>query len=210
MKNINFSFCIILLCLLQNTLQAQKYKFQKLSSDVKKESRKYEKERWNSFPGGLPINQQLNNTYNKQNELDDYGMQKWFFATGVSVGQTLASAEMQANELARNELVKQIQSDIKSFTESNLANNQLSKDEAASITKTVNVVTNTVAQKLGRVVTLLKIYRETANNYEVQVQIGYHISSAKKIIIEEIKKELGDNSNNIKLKIESFLNQSNN
>jgi len=210
MKNINFSFCIILLCLLQNTLQAQKYKFQKLSSDVKKESRKYEKERWNSFPGGLPINQQLNNTYNKQNELDDYGMQKWFFATGVSVGQTLASAEMQANELARNELVKQIQSDIKSFTESNLANNQLSKDEAASITKTVNVVTNTVAQKLGRVVTLLKIYRETANNYVVQVQIGYHISSAKKIIIEEIKKELGDNSNNIKLKIESFLNQSNN
>jgi hypothetical protein len=193
------------LIVFSNESFAQKFKYPKISGDVKTESKKYEKEGWNNFPGSMPIGQQLNNTFNKQNELDEDGMQKWFFATGVSVGQTLAAAEMQANELAKNNLVQQVESDIKSFTETSLANNQLSKDEAASITKTVSVVTNKVAQKLGRVVPLLKIYRETSNNYEVQVQVGYNIATAKKIMLEEVKKELGADAEMIKEKMNDFL-----
>jgi hypothetical protein len=205
MKTIYSYLLVIFLIVGYNQSYAQKFKYSRLSGDVKKESKKYEKEGWNNFPGSMPIGQQLNNTFNKQNELDEEGMQKWFFASGVSVGQTLAAAEMQANELAKNDLVQQVESDIKSFTETNLANNQLSKDEAASITKTVSIVTNKVAQKLGRVVPLLKIYRETANSYEVQVQVGYNISSAKKIMLEEVKKELGGDAEKIKDKMNNFL-----
>jgi hypothetical protein len=205
MKNLTSILLMSFFLILTNYSIALKFKYQKISTDVKKESKKYEKEGWNNFPGSMPIGQQLNNTFNKQNELDEEGMQKWFFATGISVAQTIAAAEMQANELAKIDLVKQVESDIKSFTETNLANNQLSKDEAASITKTVNVVTNKVAQKLGRVIPLLRIYKETPNNYEVQVQVGYNIASAKKIMIEEVKKELGDDADKIKEKMSSFL-----
>jgi hypothetical protein len=205
MKTFSSYVLLISLIVCYNQSFAQKFKYPRLSGDVKKESKKYEKEGWNNFPGSMPIGQQLNNTFNKQNELDEDGMQKWFFASGVSVGQTLAAAEMQANELAKNDLVQQVESDIKSFTETNLANNQLSKDEAASITKTVSVVTNKVAQKLGRVIPLLRIYRETSNNYEVQVQVGYNIASAKKIMLEEVKKELGADAQIIKEKMNNFL-----
>ena len=205
MKNLTAILLICVFLILTNYSIAQKFKYQKISTDVKKESKKYEKEGCNNFPGSMPIGQQLNNTFNKQNELDEEGMQKWFFATGISVAQTIAAAEMQANELAKIDLVQQVESDIKSFAETNLANNQLSKDEAASITKTVNVVTNKVAQKLGRVIPLLRIYKETPNNFEVQVQVGYNIASAKKIMLEEVKKELGNDADKIKEKLGSFL-----
>ena len=205
MKNLTAILLMSVFLMLTNYSIAQKFKYPKISTDVKREAKKYEKEGWNNFPGNMPINQQLNNTFNKQNELDEQGIQKWFFATGFSVGQTLAAAEMQANELAKNDLVQQVQSDISSFTETNLANNQLSKDEAASITKTVNVVTNKVAQKLGRIIPLLRIYRETPNNYEVQVQVGYNIAIAKKIMLEEVKKELGNDAEKIKDKMSGFL-----
>ena len=172
MKNLTAILLICVFLILTNYSIAQKFKYQKISTDVKKESKKYEKEGWNNFPGSMPIGQQLNNTFNKQNKID---------------------------------LVQQVESDIKSFAETNLANNQLSKDEAASITKTVNVVTNKVAQKLGRVIPLLRIYKETPNNFEVQVQVGYNIASAKKIMLEEVKKELGNDADKIKEKLGSFL-----
>lgn len=209
MKALKLSLIFTILFFASESTFGQKYKFQKLSSDTKKEAKKYENEGWNNFPGSLPISQQLNNSYLKQNETDENGIQKWFFATGIAVAQTLAVAEMQATELAKNNLVQQVESDIKSFTETTLANNQISKDEAESITKTINTVTNKMSQKLGRVIPLLKIFRESSNTYEVQLQVGYNIASAQKIMLSEVKKELGDDADNIKSKMDSFLYNSN-
>lgn len=209
MKALNLILLVSLLIFSSESMFGQKYKFQKLSSDIKKEAKKYENEGWNNFPGGLPISQQLNSSYIKQNETDENGVQKWFFATGIAVAQTLAVAEMQATELAKNNLVQQVESDIRSFTETTLANNQISKDEAESITKTINAVTNKMSQKLGRVIPLVKIYRESSNNFEVQLQVGYNIVSAQKIMLNEVKKELGEDSEKIKTKMEAFLYNSN-
>lgn len=209
MKTFNLILILGLLIFTNELTFGQKYKFQKLSSDIKKEAKKYENEGWNNFPGNLPISQQLNSSYIKQNETDENGIQKWFFATGIAVAQTLAVAEMQATELAKNNLVQQVESDIRSFTETTLANNQISKDEAESITKTINAVTNKMSQKLGRVIPLVKIYRESSNNFEVQLQVGYNIASAQKIMLNEVKKELGEDAEKIKSKMDNFLYNSN-
>lgn len=185
---------------------AQKFKFQKITRDVNKEAKRYEKENWRPFAGSMPISQQLNNTFNKENDVDDKGVPRWLFAEGVSKGQTLAATDMQATELAKNNLVGLMASNIREVVETELSNNQISKDEAVSWTKTVSAVTNKVAKKLGQVYVPFKIFKENENNYEVTLRVAYNFANARAIFLEEMRTELGEETKNLKLKNDSFLN----
>ena len=203
MKKIILSIVLITFV---STSFAQKFKFQKITKDVKKESKKYEKENWRPFAGSMPISQQLNNTFNKESDVDDKGIPQWIFAEGVSKGQTIAATDMQATELAKNNLVGLMASNIREVVETELSNNQISKDEAVSWTKTVSAVTNKVSKKLGQVFVPFKIYRENENNYEVMLRVAYNFSSARAIFLEEMRNELGEETKNLKLKNDKFLN----
>ena len=203
MKKIILSIVLITFI---STSFAQKFKFQKITKDVKKESKKYEKENWRPFVGSMPISQQLNNTFNKESDVDDKGIPQWIFAEGVSKGQTIAATDMQATELAKNNLVGLMASNIREVVETELSNNQISKDEAVSWTKTVSAVTNKVSKKLGQVFVPFKIYRENENNYEVMLRVAYNFSSARAIFLEEMRTELGEETKNLKLKNDKFLN----
>jgi hypothetical protein len=198
------SFLIVLSAITNS--YSQKFTFPKLNSDVKKEAKRYQKETWQPFIGGMPISQQLNNSFNKQNEIDDFGIPKWIITNGTSLAQTLAAAEMQANEIAKINLVGLMESNIKAVIETELANNQLTKSDAASITKSVSVATNKLAQKLGRTIQLVKVYRIVGENYEVQVQIAYNFNIAKQLMVNQLKTELGSDVEKLKIKFDSFLN----
>ena len=113
---------------------------------------------------------------------------------------------MQATELAKNNLVGLMASNIREVVETELSNNQISKDEAVSWTKTVSAVTNKVSKKLGQVFVPFKIYRENENNYEVMLRVAYNFSSARAIFLEEMRTELGEETKNLKLKNDKFLN----
>ena len=201
---------LILLVLISSLSFSQKFKFNKITRDVKKEAKKYEKDSWKPFAGAMPINQQLNNTFNKENEVDEKNVPKWVFAEGESIAQTLAAADMQANELAKNSLVSLMSSNIRAVVETELSNNQISKEEAASWTKTISAVTNRVAKKLGQVSVPFKIYRETSTNYEVKLRVGYNFEMARKIFLQEMSDELGEETKKLKLKNDKFLNPESN
>lgn len=203
MKNFILS---IFLFLLTTNVFAQKFKFVKITRDVNKEAKRYEKENWLPFAGSMPISQQLNNTFNKENDVDDKGVPQWIFAEGVSKGQTIAATDMQATELAKNNLVGLMASNIRQVVETELSNNQISKEEAVSWTKTVSAVTNKVAKKLGQVFVPFKIYRENDNTYEVMLRVAYNFSNARAIFLEEMRTELGEETRNLKLKNDKFLN----
>jgi hypothetical protein len=196
----------VFLFILTTSTFAQKFKFQKITRDVNKEAKRYVKENWRPFAGSMPISQQLNNTFNKENDVDDKGVPKWLFAEGVSKGQTIAATDMQATELAKNNLVGLMASNIREVVETELSNNQISKEEAVSWTKTVSAVTNKVAKKLGQVFVPFKIYRENENTYEVMLRVAYNFSSARAIFLEEMRTELGEETKNLKLKNDKFLN----
>jgi hypothetical protein len=196
----------IFLFILTTSTFAQKFKFQKITRDVNKEAKRYVKENWRPFAGSMPISQQLNNTFNKENDVDDKGVPKWLFAEGVSKGKTIAATDMQATELAKNNLVGLMASNIREVVETELSNNQISKEEAVSWTKTVSAVTNKVAKKLGQVFVPFKIYRENENTYEVMLRVAYNFSSARAIFLEEMRTELGEETKNLKLKNDKFLN----
>jgi len=184
-----------------------KFKFINVSKDVKKETRKYESDGWRVFPGNPPISQQLNNAFTKQSEVEQDGFPKWITSSGSSVAQTQAAAQMQATELAKNNLVGLLETQMKSVVEIDLSNNQLSSQEAVTINKTIQVATNKVSKKLGMVQPMLQIYRPVgSNNTEVQILIGYSYEMARKQVLEEMKQELQLETDDVRKRYQKFLN----
>lgn len=166
----------------------------RVSGYVKKEAKKYEKNGWLVFSGALPIEQQLNDSYLKQREKVDKNP-KWIIANGSAIGETLGSCEMQANEIALINLSSALGTEMRKIANTDLINDQLSKEEVVSISKTITVATNKVAKKIEASTTLFKLYKENKKYYEVQVQIAYNYNNAIKLLLEEIKNNLENNKN---------------
>lgn len=199
---------VALICASANFSIAQsgkKFKFHKVSKDVKKEAHKYEKDDWKVEPGNMPIKHQLENAFTKQSETDDAGFPKYIIANGSSIAGTQAAAEMQATELAKNRLVGLIETKMKDVITSDVSNNQIDNKDASTITKTIETSTNFVSKKLGRVLPLFKVYRVVGNNTEVQVMIAYNYDLVRKQILEEMKTELKIETEDQRKKFDKFL-----
>ena len=211
MKSIlsNRLISIVLACTLAApgvALSSQKFKFKKVSKDVKKEAKRYKKDGWMVEPGNLPIKNQLETAYSRQAEADKEGFPKFIIANGSSVAGTQAAAEMQAMELAKNRLVGLIETQMKDVISSDVANDQLDRKEAITLTKTIETSTNTVCKKLGRVLPLFKVYRHGKNNNtEVQVLIAYSYEMVRNQILEEMKTELKTETEDQRKKFDKFL-----
>ena len=209
MKKIIKSFVILLL--VSTAIQAQDYKSaiaerkalskyataelnEKASKAAKKEAKSYIKEGWLVAPGHLPLEKQLDRTYQMQYEFDDLGYPKYLMSEAMSIGATYDAAKLQAIELARLTLAGQLQSEVIALVENEVANEQLSNEQAASVTETVIAGKNLISQKLGKVITIIECYREKNNgNKEVRVMIAYNtdmaIEAAKNAVVEELKKK---------------------
>jgi hypothetical protein len=213
MKNILITLCILSFSLI-TSVQAQssspkkpKYVPANIIKDVKKEAKKYTKDGYKVMPGNLPIEQQLNAAYIKQQEVDKEGVPVWITANGSSTAQTQAVAENSAIEIAKINLVGLIETNMRSVIEADLGNNQIDNETAASITKTLSVSSNKVFKKLGLVKPLFKVYREVGDkNTEVQVLIGYNYEYVKRQILEEMKLDLEKTSADVREKNDKFLN----
>jgi hypothetical protein len=184
----------------------KKYRFKRVSWDVKKESKRYEKEGYQPFVGQPPIKNQMEKSFRYQDESDESGFPKWIVATGSSVANTQAAGEMQAIELAKSRLVGLIETNFRAVIESTVANDQLSAEEAVSVTKTVEVSANRVSKKLGMIVPVVKIFRRVGNNFEVQVTIAYNYDMARRAMLEEMKLVLKDEADDVRKRHEKFLN----
>lgn len=78
--------------------------------------------------------------------------------------------------------------------ENSVGNQQMSREEAASITQTIMESKALFSQNLGRVVPVLECYREKDNkNKEVRVVISYNTEMAtemaKRLIRQELEKK---------------------
>jgi hypothetical protein len=203
---------LLLTCAPQNAFSQTKAKdktkkinFKIKQRDIKKEVKKFEKQGFAVEPGNMPMATQLKNSYEKQREIDDDGIPKWIIANGSSTAQTQSAAEMQATEMAKNRLVGLIGTHMKDVITTDLSNNQLNPTEAASLTRTIETATNIVEKKLGRVLPLFKIYRKVGDNTEVQIELGYSYKMAMNQVIEEMKYEIKQETEDQRKKYNGFL-----
>ena len=186
--------------------KARKEMKRKAYKAARKEARKFRRAGWYVAPGALPMDKQIEKSWELQYQEDEEGYPLYLVATGNSVGESQSAAKLQALELAKLELAGVVQTNIIAIIENSVANNQLSRDDAASVTKTVAASKNIIVQEIGRVVTFFEIYREVGDrNIESSVRIGYNSQLAYDTAKKAIKEQLEDRTEELHKKLDKIL-----
>ena len=179
---------------------------EKSSKSARKEAKRLEKEGWQTSPGTLPIDKQLDRSFNMQMEYGDDGFPKYIMAEAQSVGDNYDAAKMQALSLAKINLAGMIQEEITALTENTVANRQLEPEEAATVVQSIQAAKSLIMQSIGRVIPVVEVYRTLGNkNKEVLVRIAYNGDLAKAAAKAAIKKELEDKGQDLHDKLDQAL-----
>ena len=174
-----------------NNKAAKKQLDAKASKTALNEAKRLKKEGWKAAPGALPIEKQLDNSFLKQQEVDELGYPKFLMGEAMSIGENYDAAKMQALELSKQNLAGQIQTEVTALIENTVANKQLAKEEAVSITKSVIASKNLISQKIGKTIVVTELYRELSNkNKEVLVRVAYNMQMAKEAARQAIREDL--------------------
>lgn len=164
----------------------------KASKAARKEAKTLKKEGWQVAPGQLPLDKQLDRSYNMYFEYEENGLPKYIVGDAMSPGATYDAAKMQAIELAKTNLAGMIQTEVTALVESTVANEQMTQEQATSIVRTVQASKNLIVQRLGRTVPVIECYRVLPNKtVEVRVTLTYNarmaIEQAKDIIQTQLE-----------------------
>jgi len=173
--------------------------------EVRREARNLEKQGYKVAVGATTIERQLVDAWLKQQETDENGYPRFIVATGNSVGETQIAAKLQATETAKLDLAGQIATNIAALIENNIANSQLNTEEATSVTKTVAASKSLIAQKLGRILPLVEMYRNIGQNMEANVRIAYSQEIAMETAKKTIRKSLEEETEIMQDKLEQLM-----
>ena len=158
---------------------------------VRKEAKRLKKEGWQVKPGALPLEKQLEKSYLMQMEYDTDLFPKYIMGEASSVGENYDAAKTAALSLAITNLAGQIQTEVTALVENTVANQQLSAEDAASITESVMSSKNLISQSIGRVITVTEVYRITSKKTnEVLIRIAYSQELAKEAAKKAVREEL--------------------
>ncbi len=182
----------------------------KAPKTARKEAKKYKKQGYYVVRAALPMDKQLEVAYLRQLEIDENGYPLYITATAESVAQTKIAAKNQAMAIAKFDLASQLETNIVGLIENSVANEQLSQEDAASLTKTVTASKEIVAQKLGRVITLFSAYKEDKTlskraNVGYTVMIAYNQALAIDAAKQTIKEQLEDEAEDLHKKLDQIL-----
>lgn len=185
--------------------QATKEMKRRAYRQARKEAKRFRKKGWYVAPGALPMDKQIEKSWELQYKLDENGYPLYIVATGNSVAETQSAAKLQATELAKLELAGLVQTNVAALIENSIANNQLNNEEAASVTKTVAASKNIIAQEIGRVVFLFEIMRKIDKNVEASVRVGYNNDLAQEVAKKAIRKKLEEETDILHEKLEKLM-----
>lgn len=178
----------------------------KVDKTTQKEAKRLAKEGWVVSPGALPMEKQLERSFIMQNEYDENLFPKYIMASAQSIGENYDAAKMAATSLAITNLAGQIQTEVAALVENTVGNKQMSADEAASVTQSVMASKNTIAQSIGRVITVVECYRVLKNkNKEVMVRIAYNGDMAKKAAKDAIRQDLEQKGEDLHAQLDQLL-----
>lgn len=183
---------------------------QELTSRVdkvtRKEAKRLKKEGWVVSPGALPLEKQLERAYTMEYEYDENLYPKYIMANAQSIGENYDAAKTAATSLAITNLAGQIQTEVTALIENTVANQQLSADDAASISETVMASKNLISQSIGRIIVVVECYRILNNkNREVMVRIAYNGDMAKEAAKKAIRQELEKKGQNLHEHLDTVL-----
>ncbi len=206
MIKIGWLGCLVfLLAFVPAQAQMTKKQARKLAKEAKKAIKEAEEKGYREAPGALPLSTQMNESYQMQMEVDEQGYPKYIIGEASSIAGTKIAAKNQAMEAAKLELAGKIESEIIAMVEQSIANEQLTQEEAASITETVTAAKNIITQRLGRINVIVEAYRSLGENVESLVRIAYDKDTAQQMTLDEVKKDLKKKSEDLHDKLDKLL-----
>ncbi|MGB0521340.1 MAG: hypothetical protein ACPGJS_00200 [Flammeovirgaceae bacterium] len=205
-----FSFLLTALLLIGffsvNAQLKVKSKDLKAMKEARKQAKKLKKQGWNVAPGALPLEKSLESSWSMLLERDDEGVKKYLDADGNAVSETKTAADLQALEMAKLNLAGQLETEIAALVEASIANEQLTREEAASVTKVVTGSKHLIATTIKRVDPVYKVYREVGkSNVEVQLKLFYNLNSALNTAKQTLRNKLSEETEIIHEKLDKML-----
>jgi len=83
----------------------------------------------------------------------------------------------------------------------------LTREEAATVTKTVAASKNIIAQELGRVIPLVELYKNIgSDNIQCDIQIAYDSKTAMDMAKNLIRKQLSGEAEELQKKLDKLMN----
>lgn len=178
----------------------------KVDKATKKEAKRLTKEGWVVSPGALPLEKQLQRSYEMEYQYDDLGFPKYIMANAQSVAENYDAAKTAATSLAITNLAGQIQTEVTALIENTVTNRQLAAEDAASISETVMSSKNLISQSIGRTIVVVECYRVLPNkNREVMVRIAYNGEMAKEAAKKAVREELEKKGKNLHEQLDKVL-----
>ena len=178
----------------------------KATKVAQKEAKKLKKEGWQSAPGALPLEKQLDKSYLMQMEYDESMYPKYLMGEAMSIGENYDGAKMQATELAKQNLAAQIQTEVSALVDNSVATQQLAMEEAVTVTKSIMASKSLIVQSIGRTITVVECFRTLKNkNKEVLVRIAYNGEMAKAAAKQAIRQSLENESSELHKKLDNVL-----
>lgn len=173
---------------------------------AKKEAKALKKQGWKVVPGDPAIDMQLAESYRLQAQKDEEGYGKYIDGRAITTGQSFDAAIFQAENLAKLQIAGKMETRIAAIINTKVGNEQLDAQEAASLVKTVAANKNLIAQRLGQVITPVKIFRILPNgNTEVSIITYYSQAMALKVAKQAMKEGLGNDADNLSKQIDNIL-----
>lgn len=121
---------------------------EKASKAAKKEAKKLQKEGWQTAPGALPLEKQLDKSYAMQYQYDESMYPMYIMGEAMSIGENYDGAKMQAMELAKQNLAAQIQTEVSGLIDNSVATQQLAMEEAVTVTKSIMASKSLIVQSM--------------------------------------------------------------
>ena len=187
------------------TRDARKALKMRAPREVRKQAREYDKDGYYVAVGAPPLERQLTTAWMREVETDETGFPKYVVATGRSVGESQIAAKLQATEAAKLELAGTLATNVAALIENNIANAQLNSEEAASVTKTVAASKNIIAQEIGRIITIVELYKNINKNIEANVRIAYNSEMAMEMAKKVVRQQLEDETKILQEKLEKLM-----
>ena len=153
----------------------------KASKEARKEAKRFKKEKWQSPPGGMSIERQLDRYYLLEYDTDlETGQSNYAFGYSIATGQFYAAAKVQASELAKGDLIDKLHTEITREVTAVVKNKQLTEELAQSVAGIVDKSKSITIQSLNNLEPVLELYRKLKNgNVEVLVRYAYKRSKAR-------------------------------
>ena len=182
--------------------QLSKKEIKKIEKIAKKEAKQLKKDGWKVAPGLPSIEMQLAESFKMEQQKDDNGYDKFIQGEAMTLGQIYDAALFQADNLAKLNLAGKVETRVIQIIDNKLANKEITKDEAASLATSISASKNLVSQRLGQVISPVKMYRDLPNgNVEVRVIVYYSKmladKAAKAAMREELEKEASELSDRL-------------